>query len=1173
MTNEEAPHSVVPFNPFFNIRIREVLISNIIKISITKSMKKYFTIGLLLYAFVLNNVITSKAYSQVPIQKKTITILSSKKTSLASIFKEMSKQSGYSFIYSEELIKDFYADDLQISHLELGDALKYLEHLFSIAFKVGNRSVSVVVIQKKQGQNIIKGRVTDGAGVPVPGVSVKEKGTTQTAVTDSEGAFKITTLNAAGMLTFSYIGFKTTAQEFDKYVSAMSIKMEENENTLNDVVVVGYGTQKKSSVTGSISSLKSEDITAYAGSTFAQAMAGKAAGVQIVENSAIPGGGSQIKIRGTGTLTAGTSPLIVVDGFPLSEGTGLNSIDPNVIKSIEVLKDAASTAIYGSRGANGVIMIETRQGRDGKTSVSFDSYYGIQQRADKVKLVGAYDMAQFMLESRNTGYVSKDPANRKETDDTQTRLKNGASKRELIPDYILPYLQKQPGLTNTNWLDEVFRAAPITSHTLNISGGDQRSKYSVTGNYFKQKGIVIGSDYERYSSNINITSALTRDIKFGITANPSYSKRNLFNNNGDWNTDPLAIAMISYPFFSPYNSSGGLNISEQIKANTATDGALGENPVAMMQMIDNKADEFNLFGNSYLAVNFLKNFTFKTSIGANISTYNFNQFDPSGVGKYRQAAPDKTLATRIINLTKNYLNENVLSFSKSIGKHTIDAIAGQSYQYEKFQGNTVNALDFPDDQIKNISGGTNFSAKENQYEWTLISYFSRVNYNYNNRYLLAASIRRDGSSRFGDNSKWSYFPAVSAGWVLSEESFFNKDNNWMSYMKLRAGWGKTGNNQIPNYGSKSLLSNDNYVFGGALAGGYGINTSPNPDLSWEVAESINMGLDMNLINNYLNISADYYVSQTNDLLLNVPVPAQSGYTQSLQNIGKIKNWGFELQLGLNKAIMLGAVKWKPSLNMSTNHNKVLALGKGQDEIITGSNNFARTRVGGPIAEMYGYKIGGVYKNQEQLNSSPHMAGTVVGDYILEDLNGDGVIDTKDKAGFGTAAPEMTFGFSSTFIYRNFDLSFAINGELGKKIYSRPLSTVLGPGEGFAVASQDYFDHRFHPVNNPGGYYATPNLGNFSNDRKEARTSDIYFNNASYLRMRTIRLAYSFPAKWIKSAGLSGLQVYLSANNLFTLTPYKGFSVDASSTDPLTQGYDNANYPVAKSYILGLNFNF
>lgn len=1136
-------------------------------------MKNFFTIGLLCYAFVLNNLVTSTAYSQVQSQQKTITIVSKKKIGLPGIFKEISRQSGYSFIYSEELLKDIYTDDLQISNMEFTAALKYLEQRFSLSFKIGDRSISVALVPKKQDKTLIKGRAVDATGIAIPGLSVKEQGNSQVAITDSKGFFAISTMNSTGTLTFSYIGFKTAERNFNGSHSAMNIQMEENQNTLNDVVVVGYGSQKKSSVTGAITSLKSEDIKAYSGANFAQAMAGKTAGVQIVENSAIPGGGSQIKVRGTGTLTAGTSPLIVVDGFPLTEGTGLNSIDPNVIKSIEVLKDAASTAIYGSRGANGVIMVETKQGREGKPTVSVDSYYGIQQRADHVKLVDAYEMAQFMLESRNTGYVSKDPLNRNESDDTPTRLKNGASKRELIPEYILPYLEKQPGLTNTNWLDEVFKSAPITSHTLNISGGDEKSKYSVTGNYFNQKGIVIGSDYQRYSSNINISSALTKKIKFGITANPSYSKRNLFNNNGDWSTDPLAIAMISYPFFSPYNSSGALNISEQIKANTATDGALGENPVAMMNMIDNKADEFSLFGNSYLSVNFLKNFTFKTSIGANISTYNFNQFDPSDIGKYRQAAPDKTQSTRIINSTKNYLNENVLSFNRSFDKHTLDVIAGQSYQNERFQGNTINALDFPDDQIRNISGGTSFSALENQYEWTLISYFSRVNYNYDNRYLLAASIRRDGSSRFGDNSKWSYFPAVSAGWILSEEHFFNKSNPWLSYLKLRAGWGRTGNNQIPNYGSKSLLSSNNYVFGGNLAGGYGVGTSPNPDLSWEVAESINLGVDANILNNYLNLSADYYVSRTNDLLLNVPVPAQSGYTQSLQNIGKVKNWGFELQLGLNKALMLGAVAWRPAFNLSTNYNKVLALGKGQNEIISGANNFARTKVGGPIAEMYGYKIGGIYKTQEQLNNSAHMAGTVVGDYMLEDLNGDKIIDTKDKAGFGTAAPEMTFGLSSAFSYLGFDLSFSLNGELGKKIYSRPLSTVLGAGEGFAVASKDYFDNRFHPVNNPGGIYGSPNLGNFSNDRKEARTSDLYFSNASYLRMRTARLAYTLPARWIKTAGLAGLQVYLSSNNLFTLSPYKGFSVDASSTDPLTQGYDNANYPVAKSYILGLNLNF
>ncbi|WP_159441071.1 SusC/RagA family TonB-linked outer membrane protein [Pedobacter caeni] len=1150
-------------------------------------MKKYCTIGLLCYAFMFGTAQAGNSYQQVQNQQKAITIVSGKRISLTAIFNEMAKQSGYSFIFSEQLIKDFYADELKINQLELNAALKYLENRFPVAFKVSNRSVAVVVQQKKQEQTSVKGLVTDEKGEGIPGISVKEKGTKSAAVTDARGNFKISTDQAEGVLIFSYIGYNTLEKSFSASTSVLNVQMKENVNTLSDVVVVGYGTQKKSSVTGSISSLKAEDLTGYAGGTLAEAVVGKAAGVQIVQNSASPGAGSQIKIRGTGTLTAGTAPLVVVDGFPLTEGSSLSALDPNVIKSIEILKDAASTAIYGSRGANGVIMVETKQGKEGKTSVSFNSYYGIQQRADNVKLVDAYEMAQFMLEARNTGYVSKDPLNRKESDDASVRLKNGASKRELIPDYILPYLQKQPGLQNTNWLDEVFKNAPMMSHTLNVSGGDLKSKYSVTGNYFKQDGIVIGSNFERYSSNINITSALTDKIKFGITLNPSYSKRNIFDNTGDWSTDPLAIAMISYPFFSVYNSKGELNISDQIKTNLPTDGALSENPIAMMRMIDNKTNEFKMFGNSYLSVNFLKDFTFKTSLGGDFSSYNANRFDPSDVGRYRQAAPDKTEATRRIIFRKNYLNENVLSFNKSLGKHTLDVIAGQSFQYEYIQSNETNAFDFPDDQVRNISGGTSFSARERQEEWTLISYFSRVNYNYDNRYLLAASVRRDGSSRFGDNSKWSLFPAVSLGWLLSEETFFNKSNPYLNYLKLRAGWGRTGNNQIPNYGAKSLLFEENYVNNGVLGGGYRINTAPNPNLSWEVAESINLGLDMSLINNYFSLSADYYVSNTNDLLLNVPVPLQSGYSTSIQNIGKIRNWGFELQLGLNKAIMMGEFKWRPSVNFSTNKNKVLALGNGQNEILTGTNSFARTRVGGPIAEMYGYKVTGVYRTAEELNNSPKMAGTLVGDYIIADLNGDGIIDSKDKMGFGTAAPEISFGFSSSLSYKGFDLSFVLSGELGKKIYSRPVSTVFGSGEGFAVASKEYFDHRFHPVNNPDGRYATPNMGNFSNNRKETRASNIFFDNASYLRLRTLRLAYQLPTSFVKRIGLSGLQVYLSSNNLFTITPYKGFSIDATSLktdpnllktgenseDPLTQGYDNANYPVAKSYVLGLNLNF
>ncbi len=1138
-------------------------------------MKNYCMISLICL-FLGNNMVQAEGRSSTTFiqdfNQKSITLNYSARTALSTILADISKQSGYSFIVSEQQIASMYVPQMNLRNQSLQQVLDYLSDHFPLQFKTSNRSVAVQVLAGgKAKQRVVSGTVKDSNGHALAGVTIIERGGDAVTRTDAAGDFQLSTSRQQGTLEIRFLGYISQEKSFSAGTNRLQVALQEDMNMLNDVVVVGYGTQKKSSVTGAIASLKSEDVTAYAGGTIAEAISGRAAGVQVVQSSAMPGVNSKIKLRGTGTLTAGTDPLVVIDGFPMTEGTGLNAIDPNTIKSIEFLKDAASTAIYGSRGANGVIMVETKQGASGKLMVSLNSYLGYQQRADPVEFVDAYDMAQFMYEARNTGYVSRDPANRSETDDRQTRISNGASLRELIPDYLLPYLSGEAGLTNTNWLKEIFRTAPMTSHTLNVMGGDEKTSYSVIGNYFKQDGIIIGSDYERYSTNVNFRSNLSKRFKFGLTANPSYNKRNLFNNNGSWETDPLAIAMISYPFFSPYDEQGNLAISQQIRNNIATDGALGENPLAMINLVDNTQDEFKVFGNTYLAVDLWKGLTFKTSLGGDYSSINSQFFDPSTVGTYRQAAPDATRANSVVSLRKNFLTENVLSYAQVFGAHNLEAIAGHSYQYEHLMRTSINAFNFQDDQLRNVTGGTSFQVLQPQTEWTMLSYFARVNYNFDNRYLLAASIRRDGSSRFGANTKWSVFPALSAGWTISEESFFNTGNAVLQYAKVRASWGKTGNNQIPAYGAHPLLSIENYLDGNdALAGGVSVGTAPNPNLSWEVAESTNVGLDMHIVNNLFNLSADYYVTHTNDLLLSVPVPRQSGYSTSLQNIGRVRNWGFEFQLSTNKPIALGTVIWRPSANLSTNRNRVLALGDGQTEIITGANNFALTRVGGPIAQMYGYEVTGVYKSQLEINESAAMPGTLVGDYIIADRNGDGIIDSKDKTTFGTGAPTLLYGTTHNFNYKRFDLSFTLQGEGGKKIYSRPISTVIGSGEGFAVASQDYFDNRYHPVNNPDGTYATPNMANFSNNRRETRASNIFFDNASYIRLRDIRLTYSLTERAVRLLGLSNVQLYASANNVFTITPYKGFSVDASTDNPLTQGYDNSNYPVARTFLFGLN---
>ncbi len=1028
----------------------------------------------------------------------------------------------------------------------------------------------------------VKGKVLDESGSSLSGATLSVfnsgNGKHSSTMTDGDGNFTVQNIDTAVVyyFVFSAVGYQNDTINNFKINSGdnnlLLVRMKSVAKSLNDIVVVGYGTQAKSRVTGAISSLKSEDLNKYAGSNFGQQLAGRVAGITINDASAMPGTDPQIVIRGVSTLTAGTYPLVVVDGFPLSEGSSLNSINPQDIETIDILKDPSSAAIYGSRAANGVILITTKTAKNDKNKIDFDAYSGFQQRSDNVKLMDAYQYAQYSTEARDWGYVSKDPAHRNLDDDVATRKTNGATARDYRLNYITPYLNNEPGLTNTDWLDAIFKTAPINSYNLSFSGSNGKTNYYVSGNYFNQQGIVLNTGLVRYSGEIKINSRPTDWLNMGISLTPSYNQQKYFNPGG-YASDPIVSAVISYPFFSPYNADGSLAISKQIVANTPEDGALEENPVAIMKMTTYNRNYFRNFGNAFLEFKILNGLKFKTMLGGDYTGTYINDYSPSDVGGYRAAAPKPATAMETNAYEWNYISENTLTYAKALGKHDLNLIGGYSFQKENGNTTIVNGTNIPDDNLQNISGATGFSATKNAYTWTQLSYLARLQYAYANKYLLTAAIRRDGSSRFGTDTKYGYFPSVTAGWIMSNEDFM-KSATWLNQLKLRGSWGKAGNNQIGSYGALALVNQYNYVYGNSLAPGYGATTAPNPNLSWESKASFNIGFDATAYK-YFSLTFNYYNTVTSDLLLNVPVPEQSGYNSSLQNIGKVKNSGVELELSGND-ISLGAVRWSYSANLTTNKNVVQALAPGQSQILTGTNSAFLTKVGGPIAELYGYDVTGVYKTQAEIDNSPHVAGTVIGDYIMKDLNGDGKITTDDEKGFGTYAPKLTYGFSSTFSYKNFDLSFTLNGLTGRKIYDNGL-WLMESGESFAVGDEYYFKHRYDPNDNPAGFLGRPTT-NLSANRLDARASNEFFYNAAYLRVRNLQLAYNVPSKFLQRYKISELRVYVSANNPFTFTGYRGFNPDAtpdpsSTNNILTSGYAYTNYPIAKSYMIGVHIGF
>lgn len=1036
-------------------------------------------------------------------------------------------------------------------------------------------------LSRAQHSTQLKGTVISESGELLNGVTViyslSDGKQRQATLTDEKGVFIINDLKSGNKynLTFSHVGYEE--HKLLNYLvntgdnNSVLIRLKPAVSSLNDVVVIGYGEQSRAKTTGALSQVKSKDMNRYNGSNFALQLTGRSAGVVVNDASAQPGSNPQIVIRGIGTLTAGRDPLVVVDGFPLSEGSSLNSINPQDIETVDILKDPASAAIYGSRAANGVILITTKKGKSEKMRVSIDVYAGVQERADKVEYVDAYDAALYLTEARDWGYVSKDPANRSASDDRATRVSKGASLRELRLNYLQPYLDKQPGLTNTNWADEVFRKAAMKSYNLSVSGGTSKTNYYVSANYFDQDGIVIETGLKRFSGTVKIDSKISDRFDFGIAINPSYSIQNYFNNNGDWNYDAIANLDIMYPFFSPYNADGSLAINKQIAANTPEDGALGENVVATMKKVKNTRDLYRTFGNTFLSYKLLNGLKLKTMAGADIVSSFNDYFNPSDLGQYRTTAPKPAQAIEIKGQSVNYITENTLNYTKSLGDHDIDVLAGFTFQKETSNRTEVTGTGIADNNLQNISGASAFTVLADRYTWTQISYLGRLQYAYKDKYLFSATLRRDGSSRFGDDRKWGNFPSVTTGWILSRESFFPQ-SDVLTFLKLRATWGQSGNNQIGSYSSKALIGPNNYVFGSTLAPGFAATSTANANLSWETKTSTNVGLNLGVWDKF-NINADYYSSVTKDLLLNVPVPDQSGFNQSIQNIGKVKNTGIEVEVS-GHDINIGPVGFSFSANVATNKNEVLALAPGQDQVISGNDGQFFTKVGGPVAAMYGYNVTGVYKSQDEINRTPHLSGTLVGDYIVEDVNRDGVVDLKDRKSFGTFNPKVTYGFSGNFSYRQLELSFALVGIEGRKIYDRGIASQREPGEGFGIPDKYYFEHRYHPQDNPDGFLAQPNLGNFSNARKATRVSNLVFQDGDYIRLRNLQLAYNLPQRLLSRIRASAARIYLTGNNLFTITKFRSYNPDATTTDNvLTNGYSNANYPVARSYTFGVNLSF
>ena len=1103
---------------------------------------------------------------------KTKVSISLDNATMVDVFKIIENQTPFSFIYDNKIISNTKRISFNDENVSVRKILERVSKEARLKFKQVNRSISVNVIPKKEVVIVvpifkeITGKVTDNTGEPLPGANIIEKGTTNGTQTDFDGKFSLSVADDNATLVISFLGFLTQEVTIN-YQTDITIALQENTSKLDEIVVIGYGEQSKAKVTGAISSISNTDIENVKVASFEQQLVGKLAGVQINAVNGSPGEDSQIIIRGTGTLTAGTNPLLVVDGIPLAEGSSLNSINPNDIAKIDILKDAASAAIYGSRGANGVIIITTKKGKYGRLNIAYNAYTGWQSRADKMQYANAYESAQFLTEGRDYGYISRDPKNRFIDDDRATRIANGANLRELRFNYLEPYLKGTPGLTDTDWMDELFRSAAISNHSLSFSGANEKSDFYISGNYFEQEGIAIETDFERFSGIIKANHKFNDMFSVGFSINPSYSKQNAFKKIGNWRQDPISMTITAYPFFEVYHPDGSLNISEQHEANRTEDGALQENPVAWAKNVKSEYTNTRTFGNFYLNYHPIDGLTIKAMAAGDFRKELYDYFNPSFVGTYRRPAPQPAEARESNRTSTNILTEFTANYSKTFDNHFIDIIGGYTYQQEEGSFSLIKGNGFTDDNVTNIGGASSFGVSSDRYKWTLISYLARAQYAYKDRYRLSAAVRRDGSSRFGANNKWAVFPSFSAGWILSEEEFFKKEGV-LTFAKIRASWGETGNNQIGSYSSQSIIKPSNYAFDNVVSPGKIKGTAPNADLSWETNTSYNIGVDLGFLNK-LNLSMEYYSSKTTDLLLKIPVPEQSGFSTSLQNLGEVKNTGFEFQLS-GSNFKMSQVEIGFNANLTTNSNEVISLGD-QNQITTGKQSAFVTEVGEPIAVITGYNVTGVYKTQTEIDASPHLPGTLTGDYIVRDMNGDNVINGDDKTAQGTYAPDFTYGLGLNLDYRVFDFSISAYGVEGRTIYDRSLAFLLESGEGFSIPTKYYFDNRYHPENNPNGFFAQPNTGNFSSARRETRASNIAFTSGDFFRIRSMTLGYKLPPELLERLHIGSLRFYITANNPFTATDFLGYNLEQSSKNSLTAGFSTwGGYATPKSYVLGIN---
>ncbi|MFT4093764.1 MAG: TonB-dependent receptor [Niabella sp.] len=1047
--------------------------------------------------------------------------LSADNASLISIFKQIKQQTGYGFVYTEADMKKMKAVSIHVKNKPLKAVLDEIFTNQEITYTILNKSIIVKAISRSktplpQLQIQVSGTVTNGKDEKLPGVSITIIGKNAGAVSNDNGAFTIKA-ERGDQLRFTTLGY----QPKDTIITgdgSLRIVMEERSSVLNEIVVIGYGTTTKKDITGSLARVHAEEINAVPAANVLLALSGRASGVQVLQNNGSPGSGISMRIRGANSIRGSNEPLYVVDGFPVSGSnpTVISNID---IESIDVLKDASATAIYGSRGANGVVLITTRHGKAGKTKVDVESSYSIQKIRKKLDMMNAKEYALFYNE-------------------------------QAANDDLDPYFTQEEidGFgEGYDWQGLVFTKAPMRLNSVNISGGNEKTRFSLSGSVFAQDGIVKGSDYKRYSLRTNIQHTISKKLSVDFSGTFSRLKTGRKDSEAGLRGASMIAASISAPpTLTPYNEDGSYTVLANAYPFVATDMV---NPLNFINEQSKIIKANVVLANAALSYRPVKDITIKILGGIE------NRDDRTDAYTSTNFVNSLGVASVSTSQFTSLLNENTITYDKKINAHHITALAGITYQDFLSTSLSASGTGF----LSDISGTNDLGAASSSgvpgsgySKSVLLSALARINYSYGSKYLATVSFRKDGSSRYSEGNKWGSFPSAALAWRLSEEPFI-KSIGFISDLKLRTSWGYTGSQAIDPYATLNLLSSGKTVFGDALVTTYAPSVTLPGNLKWETTEQKDIGFDIGLFNNRLILTADYYVKNTRDLLNTVKLPSSMGYTSTIRNVGSIKNNGFEL--AVDAEVLTGAFKWNLAPNISINRNKVVKLYDGED-ILGGSigllivSDYSNIlREGRPVGQFWGYVEDG-YTDEGQIN--------------FRDLNGDGSITEDDKTYIGDPNPDFTYGINSTFSYRNFSLNLFVQGSKGNDIFNiSAIGNTMDYGYGVNMSKEVYYDHWTPTHTNVKYPKISYNTG--------VRVSDRFVEDGSYMRLKNIEFSYNLPVQQWKHSWLQRLQAYVSGQNLLTFTKYSWWDPEVNSQGAI--GYDFHSYPVARSITFGIRAGF